>query len=273
MSRIEDALDKISRMQERSQRPAPEKPRVERVTAKTCPVVPKNPCIVTLTEPDSPAAEEYRKMKTTILRFALKHVKRHSLMISSCVSGEGKSLTAINLAISMAQEIDHGVLLIDADLRRPSIAEYLGIPAVPGLAECLRNEVPAASAIIKTDIPGLSLLPGGKGVKNPVEMLSSPMMRSLFGDLMRSATERSIIIDTPPVLPFAETQTIGSLVDGILLVVKEGTITMPELLEALDIVDRTKVLGVIYNDVTDAGRNNRYSHYYRYYAARRQHQV
>ena len=270
MSRIEDALDKVSRLQERPQRYAQDKARPEQARGeKICPVVPKHCCVVTLAEPESLVSEEYRKIKTTISRFMLKHAKQHSLMITSCVSGEGKSLTAINLAVSMAQDVDHDVLLIDADLRRPSLAEYLGIPAAPGLSECLRNEVPIASAIVKTDVRGLSFLPGGKSARNPVEILSSSTMRSLLGELKRTAADRILIIDTPPVLSFAETQTIGSLVDDILFVVREGAVTISDLQEALDIIDRTKLLGVVYNDVTDKNRDNRYSHYYRYYADRR----
>ncbi len=269
MSRIEDALDKASKLQGRLQGDPRGKAPKERTDAEKRLLVPKNSSIVTITEPDSPAAEEYRKLKTTILRIALQNVRQHTLMVSSCASGEGKSLTAINLAVSMAQEVDQSVLLIDADLRRPSLSDYLGITAASGLSECLREGAPVSSAIIRTDIPGLDLLLAGKAVRNPVEILSSPTMRTLFNELKRSAPDRSIIIDTPPILPFAETQVISSMVDGILLVVKEGAITVQELQEALEIIDRTKILGVAYNDVTDKGMSNRYLHYYRYYAEKR----
>jgi len=274
MSRIENALEKSTSLHARPQ-PVPQTVALGRRPDERAdpPFVPKNPCIVTLTEPDSPIAEEYRKLKTTVIRLAMQNTKQHALMVTSSVSGEGKSLTAINLAVSLAQDVGMSVLLIDADLRRPNLMEYLGIKVKTGLTECLREGVPVLSAVIKSGIPRLDLLMAGKGVRNPVELLSSPSMRSLFEELKRQAPERSIIIDSPPVLPFAETQVLSSLVDSVLFVVREGATTVQELQDALEIIEGAKVLGIVFNGVTDRTMNNRYYHYYRYYAEQRHQQT
>jgi len=274
MSRIENALEKAAQMLARSQFDPQLAPPARSPDERTEQfAVPKNSSIVTLTEPDSPAAEEYRKLKTTVLRLAPRHAKQYALMVTSSLPGEGKSLTAINLAVSLAQDVGHSVLLIDADLRRPSLSEYMGVPDRTGLNECICEGYPVSSAILRTAISRLDLLPAGKAIRNPVEILSSPMMRSLLGDLKQLAPERTIIIDTPPVLPFAETQAISTMVDGILFVIKEGETTVPELQDALEIIEGGKVLGVVFNGVTGEGMKNRYYHYYRYYAEKRHQQV
>jgi protein-tyrosine kinase len=270
MSRIENALEKASSMQTRVQRVSETAVAVEPERfAEARSVGPRNPGIVTLTQPDSPAAEEYRKLRTALLRGPLQSTRQPAVMVTSAVSGEGKSLTAVNLAVSLAEETDRSVLLIDADMRRPSLAEYLGLDAPTGLADCLRDGTPAASAVVGTGIPRLALLPAGKASRNPVEALSSPGMRSLIAELKRSASARTLIIDTPPALPFAETPVIGSMADGIVIVVREGTTTVEDLQETLRLVGETKVLGVVLNDMSEWPRNDRYQHYYRYYAARR----
>jgi exopolysaccharide/PEP-CTERM locus tyrosine autokinase len=276
MSRIENALEKAVRLHELEQSAPPSsaspagaaKPGRSRF-------VPKNPLIVTLTDPESPAAEEYRKLKAMIIKLTQQGPRRTSIMITSANSGEGKSLTAINLAISLAQEVSHRALLIDADLRRPSLAAYFGINARTGLTECLRGSANASTAIVDTGVPKLDILPAGGSVANPVELLSSPRMKAVLVELKRHSPERYIIIDTPPILPFAETQIISMLADGVLLVVKEGETTVEDLHDTLDILKGTKVLGITFNnvDVRAQGMNNRYRHYYQYYAARQRQQA
>ncbi len=269
MTMSENALDKaVSQRETRSGTlaAASDRKRDERMEYR---LAPKNPCIVTLNEPDSPVAEEYRKLKTKVLRLALENTNQSVLVVTSSVSGEGKSLTAINLAVSLSQEMERSVLLVDADLRRPSMSEYLGVTAKMGLSECLHDGIPVQSAIVKTNVPRLSLLPAGKAVHNPVEVLSSPRIRSLFGELKQLAPDRTVIIDTPPALPFAETQVMSAVADGVLFVVKEGATTVQELRDSLELMAGANILGIVFNGATDLSMNNRYYHYYRYYAARR----
>jgi protein-tyrosine kinase len=276
MSRIENALEKAVRLHDRKHEIPQEFERSADAVEALHPLfVPKNPLIVTLTDPDSPAAEEYRKLKAMVIKLTQEDARRTVIMITSANSGEGKSLTSINLAISLAQEVSHSALLIDADLRRPSLAAYLGITTECGLVECLRDGASASSVIISTGIPKLDILPAGTSVKNPVELLSSPKMKSMIVELKRQAPERYIIIDAPPTLPFAETQLVSMLVDGVLFVVKEGGTTVQDLQDSLEILKGTKVLGIAFNnvDVSSQGMSNRYRHYYQYYSDRLRRQV
>ena len=276
MSRIENALEKAVRMHELEQTaPSAKAPSAETAKPGRGRFVPKNPLIVTLTDPESPAAEEYRKLKAMVIKLTQQGPRRTAIMITSANSGEGKSLTSINLAISLAQEVSHRALLIDADLRRPSLAAYFGIKGRTGLAECLRDGANVSAAIVDTGVPKLDILPAGASVANPVELLSSPKMKAILVELKRNNPERYIIIDTPPILPFAETQIISMLADGVLLVVKEGETTVQDLHDTLDVLKGTKILGITFNnvDVRTQGMNNRYRHYYQYYAARQRQQA
>lgn len=268
MSRIENALEKVAQLHAGAEEAARQAETADTVLAR--PLKPKSPYIVTLTEPDSPAAEEYRKLKAAVIKLTAHDVARNAIMITSCTSGEGKSITSINLAVSLAQEVSYSALLIDADLRRPSITEYLGISAERGLSDCLMDGTPPASAVIRTGVPTLEILPAGKSVRNPVELLSSPKMKLLINELKRQHAHRFIIIDTPPILPFAETQIISMYVDGVLLVVKEGAATRQDMQDSLDLLKGTRVLGVAFNEVSAPAANSRYRNYYNYYAARGQ---
>jgi len=180
---------------------------------------PNNPCIVAYANPDSPIAEEYRKLKTVLLRMTRDEF-RNTLMVTSSVSGEGKSVTSANLAVMLAREYGQTVLLIDSDLRRPSLHEYLGMAPRVGLADCLEDRIDAGSAIVKTGIPKLSFMSAGKKVENPGELLSSQRMKEFLLELKHRYRDRYIIIDTPPILLFAETHAMSLLVDGVLVVVK-----------------------------------------------------
>jgi exopolysaccharide/PEP-CTERM locus tyrosine autokinase len=265
MSRIENALEKAARMRalENSQ---PIEPTYEYAHSEPTIVSPRNSCLVTVAAPDSPVAEEYRKLKAMVIKMTRQKALGNVIMVTSSTSGEGKSLTSINLAVSLAAEVNHRALLVDADLRRSSLAAYLGIEATVGLSDCLSDGVSLSTAITGTTIPQLDLLPAGKGVQNPVELLSSPKMRSLIGELRRRYPEQYVIIDTPPALPFAETQVISTLADSVLFIVKEGESTAQDLQDSMEILQGSRLLGVVFNDVTAVGMHDRYRHYYRYYA-------
>ncbi len=271
MSRIDSALEKASRIRESGATGASPTltPDTRDADEPVQPNASLSSYVVTVTDPESPAAEEYRKLKAMVIKLTKRDAARNSIMVTSCGSSEGKSLLSINLAVSLAQEVSHRALLIDADLRRPSLARYLGLDATVGLAECLRDGVDVSSAIIRTGVPKLDLLPAGSSVPNPVELLSSPKMKSILGDLKRRYPERYIIIDTPPILPFAETQVISLLAEGVLLVVREGAVTAPELRNAIDILQGTRILGITFNDANSQSKT-RQNYYKRYYAERGQ---
>lgn len=233
--------------------------------AKGMTMHPKNSCIIINGNPDSPIAEEYRKLKTVILRMTREEF-RNTVMVTSSVSGEGKSLTSANLAIMMAREYGQTVLLIDSDLRRPSLHEYLGMAPHVGLAECLEDRIDAGRAIVKTGIQNLSFMSAGKKVENPGELLSSQRMRDFLLELKHRYRDRYIIIDTPPILLFAETQAMSLLVDGVLVVVKEGGVSLKGLTQMFEVLKGSTVLGVVYNDASATSLGEKYyDHYKRYY--------
>jgi exopolysaccharide/PEP-CTERM locus tyrosine autokinase len=227
------------------------------------PLKPSNPNIIGFDD-HAPVAEEYKKLRSMILHMTKRKENHNTIMVTSADSGEGKSLTAINLAIVMAQEYNHTVLLIDADLRRPSLHGYLGLQPALGLTDCLVDDLDVSRALIKAGTPRLSFLASGRTANNPAELLSSNKMRNLVHEIKGRYRDRYIIIDTPPVLAFAETHAMSSYVDGILFVVKEG-VASSSVLAALDILQGGKVLGIVYNNVSAERRGGRYSHYYHYY--------
>lgn len=225
---------------------------------------PNNPCIITNGNPDSPIAEEYRKLKTVILRMTREEF-RNTVMVTSAVSGEGKSLTSANLAIMLAREYGQTVLLVDADLRRPSLHEYLGMGSHVGLADCLEDRIDAGKAMVKTGIQKLSFMSAGKKVENPSELLSSQRMREFLLELKHRYQDRYIIIDTAPILLFAETQAMSMLVDGVLVVVKEGGVSLQGLTQMFEVLKGANVLGMVYNNASTTSLGGKYYEHYQHY--------
>jgi len=229
-----------------------------------------NPCLVMANAVDSPAAEQYRKLKSNIMKMVKIGKGKQSLMVTSPMAGEGKSVTALNLAISLAQEYDHSVLLIEADLRKPSLLNYLGLQADIGLSDCVLDGVDVGAALIKTGIGNLSLLPAGRPVDNPVELFSSNRMKELITEVNERYPDRIVIIDTTPLLPFAEPQYLAGIVDGIILVVRENITTVDKLKRALEMLKNHNLLGVVNNGVSRVTSLDGYYGYYGYYGNRYQ---
>jgi len=186
---------------------------------------------------------------------------KNCLMVTSSVPCEGKSLTALNLAVSMAQELDHTVLLVDADLRRPSVHNYLNIEQGVGLAEVLKGEAGLADTIVPTGIGKLSIIRAGRLIDNPAELFSSQRTRDVLRELKSRYPDRYIILDTPPVLPFAESRSLAHLVDGVLFVVMERLASQANIKDALDSLKGCPILGMVYNAATVDNDDGRYSYY------------
>lgn len=266
MSRIEEALARAAEMQPAEGRSdggwesRPESAPLAYTQSLETLEVPEQ-MLVTVTSPYSPVAEEFRKLKEALVKLTNREHFDNLIMFTSATAGEGKSMSAINLAVSLAQEYDHTVLLVDADLRRPSCHRYLGLEAGPGLSDCLLDGVNLADVLVKTGIGKLSLLPAGKLVSNPGELFSSNAMKRLLRELKSRYSDRYVIVDTPPVLPFAETRTVSNLVDGIILVVKEGQPSLDEVKECVEALGK-KVLGILYN-FTMVQPQKSYYYYYK----------
>jgi exopolysaccharide/PEP-CTERM locus tyrosine autokinase len=277
MSRIESILEKATKLRgggdpvEIPQRLTSPTPQILSGTfpeEMVCKVA--NSCLVTITEPNSPIAEEYKKLKSMVIKATNSETFLNTLMVTSTIAAEGKSLTSINLAVSLAQEYDHTVLLIDADLRKPSISEYLGIPRAPGLADCLVDGVPVSEVLVKTGIGKLMVIPAGKRIDNPAELFSSGRMQAFISEVKNRYPDRYVIFDTPPVLSFADANILSAYVDGVLFVVKEEGATVKNIKEALNSLRDSKILGMVYSNVEisrfDSNYNYRsyYSNHYKY---------
>jgi len=275
MSRIEQAMEKAAQFRkEVINQPETFKPVPRSTIVHLAPsgvevrnkVSSDNPLLVTLNDPGSPTAEEYRKMKAILVKMTYGDVFKNTLMVTSSIPNEGKSITALNLAISMAQEYDHTVLLLDADLRRPSIHHYLNIEQKKGLADCLMGEVDLSETIIATGIGKLSVVTAGSAVSNPAELFSSNRMKNLIDEIKHRYHDRYIILDTPPMLPFAETLSLAQLVDGVVFVVKEQMATQANITDAIDALKGCELLGVVYNDAVIEHNMDRYYAYRNYTA-------
>ena len=284
MSRIEMAMEKAARLREEgsaadggqpapgaepasphaeAQPPAAATPAPPVVPAERV-LTPSHPLLVNLLAPHTPAAEEFRKLKSVLVKLTEGPEFKNALMVTSSVPCEGKSVTALNLAATLAQGLDHTVLLIDADLRRPSLHRYLDIEQGPGLSDILSGRADIPATIVQTGLGKLSVIRAGGPVDNPVELFSSQKMRVLVDELKHRYPDRYLIFDTPPLLPFAESRALANIVDGVLLVVMERLASEAELAEARDALKGTGLLGVVYNGADDFGNSDRYSYYKHY---------
>jgi len=260
MSKIEEALEKAKKLRQAEfHETTKSKDAFKMVESRKI----ENQYIITMTRPDSPVSEEYRRLKSMLIR-ETKPDFLNTIMVTSAIEREGKSITSINLAITLAQEIDHTILLIDADLRRPMLHEYLGIEVKYGLSDYLSGDIDIENILVKTGIGNLILLPAGHSVDNPAELLSSQKMRDLINEVKHRYMDRYVIIDTPPILQFADAISIGSYVDGVVFVVKEATAQRKSIENALTLIKDLKVLGIVFNCASMENLDGHYSRYYYY---------
>ncbi len=179
-----------------------------------------DPRIVAFYDPISPVTEQYRSLRTNIQSIkSEKPIK--TITITSSTHSEGKTITAINLAISMAHDLNKkSILLIDADLRRSKISKYLGINAEAGLSDVVSNGTNLDDVLLNIGVENLTILPAGKIPRNPAEILGSTKMKNLIGAL-RSKYDY-IIFDTPPIIPVTDAGLLGAQTDGVIMVIKAG---------------------------------------------------
>jgi protein-tyrosine kinase len=216
--------------------------------------------LVSFLAPVSLEADQYRTLRQLVER-------RHGdsacqvLAVTSAAAGEGKTVTALNLAGALAQSSNSRVLIIDADLHRPAVAEYLGLSdrRGPGLAEAiLHEEYGLPQAVRRLESLNVSVLLAGDGRLGPYELLASPRLEKLLRDA-RSFYDY-VIIDTPPVVPLVDCRLLGRLVEGFIVVVAANKTPRKLVAEALNLLDPAKVLGVVFN-----GDDRPLAAYYGYY--------
>ncbi len=222
--------------------------------------------VVCIRDPYSPTAEQYKKLRARIF-MATQKDKLNSLLVTSSREGEGKTLTAVNLAITISQAIDHTVLLIDADLRRPTIHTYLGLEPRKGLSEYLQSKVELSDVLVKTGIGKLVLLPAGAPPENPAELLASEKFRDLVKEMKYRYDDRYVIIDSPPLLLASDAIHLGEYIDGVIFVVQAARTSPATAAKALSLIKNSHVIGTVFNNVPSfISSHNNNSYYYRYRA-------
>ena len=276
MSKITKALEKAARERQRHGQHQDE---MVTVTAKpitvafapmpaagetVAPVTVKiDPHIVSAADPLSPISEQYRILRTN-LQSLKGFAGAKTVVLTSAIHEEGKSVTAINLALTLAQQEGLKVLLIDADLRRSTIRRWLGIESERGLSTVLQDHLTLDHSVLRMESPALSVLPAGPHVERPAELLESNAMRRLLA-LLKTQYD-VIIIDAPPILPVTDPSILGAQADGVLLVVRAGKTQRKVVEQAHELLkqSKAKILGSILTHVDHyVPGYYKYYHYYR----------
>lgn len=190
--------------------------------------------------------ESYKMLRTRTLQI-MDAKGWNTLAVTSPNNNSGNSLTAVNLAISMAMELDRTVLLVDANFLKPSIHTLFGINASVGLGDYLLNNRPLNELMINPDLPRIVILPAGKPMLNSTEMLRSPKMVNFVNEVKNRYPSRIIIFDMPPLLTQVDTLSFSPYVDCVLLVIEEGNTKKEELTRAATLLKDAKLIGTVFN--------------------------
>jgi capsular exopolysaccharide synthesis family protein len=223
------------------------------------------PHLVAVTQPRSPYCEQFRSLRTRVLQ-AGERKKMQAFVITSSGVGEGKTLTALNLAWLLAQTDGVRALLIDSDLRQPCATDYLGVDAPAGLSEVLAGEATIQETIIRLEPAGLHVLPGGSTRDDVAEILSGPKFGALLAELRRMFDY--IIIDAPPLGIFTDANVLINRADGALLVVRSGKTRYGALDRLIEQLPRERLLGVVLNRADE--QLNESDYYYQRRSYRRE---
>jgi non-specific protein-tyrosine kinase len=191
-------------------------------------------------------AESFKILRTQVLQ-RTRDSGSNTILVTSALPGEGKTITAINLAIAIAREFRHTVMLVDGDLRKQSIHKYLGCGGDRGLIDHLAGGTPVSELIAWPGIEKMTLISGGRLLHESAEALGSPRMRELIRGMKGRYPDRYIVFDAPPVLTGADVLTLAPLVDNILVVVQAGKTSMDDVQKALRYLPKEKVLGLVLN--------------------------
>jgi capsular exopolysaccharide synthesis family protein len=223
------------------------------------PALPADARLVCLTDQGGLAAEKFR-----VLGLKLRHLRERRklkrIVITSSIPEEGKSLVAANLALNQSRSKVLNTLLVDGDLRRPELGKRFGFNRnLPGLSEVLRGECQLSEVVYKLEGTGLRFIPAGVTPENPIEVMQAGRLQQLLEQL--ETFFDWIIIDTPPVLPLADTPLWMKLADGVLLVTREGVCERKQLERTVEVLDRSTILGAVVNSCHSNEQKYYYSRY------------
>ena len=205
-----------------------------------------HPSLVAAIDPHSAAAEQYRSIRTRITARD-ETMPLRTIGVTSPAPRDGKSVTAANLALAMAQELQRSVVLVDANLRHPGVHALFAVDGVPGFSEVLAGRATLDEVLIHLPEFRLTVLPAGTTPDYPTELLGSTAMRRAL-DALAARFDR-ILIDLPAVTPVADAGTVAPMIDGVVMVVRAGHTKRPTLDQALAAIEPDKVLGVVLNEI------------------------
>ena len=223
--------------------------------------------VITGYDGKSRIAEEFRIIKRPLIQDAFNRSEGHArnsnlIMVTSALAGEGKTFCSINLAMSIAMEMDHTVLLIDADVARPTMPRYLGIKSEQGLMDVLLNDnVDLTDVIMRTNIEKLSVLLAGRKSLRSTELLASQSMSNLLTDISRRYHDRIIIFDSPPLLLTTESRVLATQMGQVVLVVESEITPQKQVMEALQQIESCSDIKLIYNKSKLATSSSYYGYY------------
>ena len=192
-------------------------------------------------------ADQYKLLRTMVLN-RTRPLGHKAIEVTSFKDGEGKSLTSVNLAVSLAKEARQNVLLVDIDLRRPSIHSILGIEPKPGLRDYFVDGVPLKHILVHPGIERLTVLPAGGRMDNSTEIVGSHRMENLIGQLKNRYQDRYIIFDAPALSTCSDPIVLSSYVDAILLVARANRTTTEDITEGMALLKDKNILGTVLND-------------------------
>ena len=211
--------------------------------------------------------EEFRRIKRPLLM----HVRgqgatvvnnANMIMVTSALPGEGKTFTSINLAMSIAMEMDKTVLLIDADVAKPDVTARLGVEAERGLIDILLDDgLTLPEVLLRTDIPKLTLLPSGRRHVHATELLASERMRELTLELSNRYSDRVVIFDSPPLLITNEARVLANLMGQVVLVAEASRTQQHVVKEAVDMLEGNEIVGIVMNKGTQRKDGEGYGGY------------
>lgn len=216
--------------------------------------------IVSPQAPRSQIADQFRVVKRPLISNAMGKgasaiATGNLIMVTSALPGEGKTFTAINLAMSMATELDYTVMLVDADVSRPSVMAVMGLPEGPGLLDLVLDESKdLSSVLLRTNIDKLTLLPSGTPHARATELLASDAMSRLLTDMATRYTDRIIIFDSPPLLLATEARVLASNMGQVVVVVQAEKTLQSDVVQALATIDACPVKMMLLNQATSASR-------------------
>jgi exopolysaccharide/PEP-CTERM locus tyrosine autokinase len=235
--------------------------KVQQVNAKY------NPKLVVLTQPGSIDSENFKTLRAQIL-FPKDGRRNRVIMVTSVFPGEGKTFVAANLAVSIAQGINEFVLMVDCDLRKPDLHKMVNAENSVGLSNYLLDKMPMNKLLLKTGIEKLTLLPAGKAIKKPSELLASNEMKDFLIEVRNRYEDRFVIVDAAPLGVTSEANILSNHVDGVVFVVRSGKTPKETVKKNLEKIEKDKIIGIVFNGYEQHLKP--YGDYYKNYYVRQE---